>query len=71
MGRRMRKKDIDDQLLNCLFTLENEWKKMESILEKSIDPTDVNLYVLNLAKAKYLFLLKEARYRKISAIRYR
>lgn len=67
----MRKKDIDDQLLNCLFTLENEWKKMESILEKSIDPTDVNLYVLNLAKAKYLFLLKEARYRKISAIRYR
>ena len=71
MARRIKKKDVDQQLLNSLFTIEEERKNIESIMAKSIDPTDINRFLLGLSKAKYMFLLKEAKHRKISAIKYR
>ncbi|SFB31357.1 Protein of unknown function [Lentibacillus halodurans] len=70
MGRKKRKREVDEQLLNSLFTIEHEWKQIQSIVEKSIEPTADGFYKQDLAQAKYLFLLREARRRKISAIRY-
>ncbi|TFJ93025.1 YaaL family protein [Lentibacillus salicampi] len=70
MGRKKRKREVDEQLLDSLFHIEQEWKQIQSIVDKSIEPTDVGFYHQNLAKAKYLFLLREARRRKISAIQY-
>ncbi|MBP2257102.1 YaaL family protein [Virgibacillus alimentarius] len=62
-----KKKEIDQQLLESIFTLENEWKQIQSLLENSIEPIDSIIYKKGLARAKYLFLLREARHRKINA----
>ncbi|GGB50916.1 DUF2508 family protein [Virgibacillus dakarensis] len=70
MSKKIKKKDIDEQLLDSIFTLEREWKQIRSLVERSIEPMDTSIYRENLAQAKYLFLLREARHRKISAIRY-
>ncbi|HLS08960.1 YaaL family protein [Lentibacillus sp.] len=70
MGRKRRKREVDEQLLDSLFLLEHEWKVMQSIVKKSIEPTEEGFYKEGIAQAKYLYLLREARHRKISAIRY-
>ncbi|ALX49466.1 YaaL family protein [Lentibacillus amyloliquefaciens] len=70
MGRKKRKREVDKQLLDSLFAIEYEWKQIQSIVDKSIEPTEDGFYKENLARAKYLYLLREAKLRKISAIRY-
>ncbi|WP_164670595.1 YaaL family protein [Virgibacillus doumboii] len=70
MARKIKKREVDEQLLDAIFTLEREWKQIQSIVEKSIEPTADGMYRQSLAQAKYLYLLREARRRKISAIRY-
>lgn len=67
----MKKREVDQQLLDTLFNVEREWKQKKSIIEQSIEPTDFNFYILGVSQAKYMFMLKEARIRKVSAIRYR
>ncbi|TQS76383.1 DUF2508 family protein [Ornithinibacillus gellani] len=69
-SRKVKKKDIDQELLAAIFNVEFEWKQIRSIVEKSIEPTVDGQKREAIAQAKYLFLLREARRRKISAIRY-
>ncbi|HLR08614.1 MAG TPA: YaaL family protein [Bacillota bacterium] len=69
--RRIRKRDIDKALLESIFVLEREWKQIQSIMEKSVETTEESLYMEHLAQAKYLFLLREAKRRQISALMYR
>lgn len=61
---------MDEQLLDSLFTVEREWKQIKSLLNQSIEPTIEGRNTELVAQAKYLLLLKEARIRKISAVRY-
>src|SRR5690625_960893 len=70
MSRKVNKSMVDQQLLNAIVTLESEWKYIQSILENSIEPGENILYKQDLAEAKYLYLLREARHRKISAVRF-
>ncbi|MGM8213866.1 YaaL family protein [Virgibacillus sp. W0430] len=70
MRKKVKKRNIDEQLLHAIIAVEKEWKQMQSILDESIDPADKNLQRVVFAQAKYMFLLREARHRKISAIRY-
>lgn len=70
MGKKRSKRDMDKQLLNAIFTVEEEWKQIQTIVDESIDPSDMTLYRVSLEQAKYMFLLKEARHRNISAVRY-
>ncbi|WP_106495635.1 YaaL family protein [Lentibacillus sp. Marseille-P4043] len=70
MSKKVKRKDIDEQLLDSIFTLEHEWKQIRSLVEKSIEPLESSICKQKLAEAKYLFLLREARHRKVSAIRY-
>lgn len=70
MARKIKKRDVDKQLLDAIFKIEREWKQIQNIVEKSIDPHDSSLQYEKLSREKYLFLLREARHRKISAIRY-
>ncbi|HLR40211.1 MAG TPA: YaaL family protein [Virgibacillus sp.] len=70
MSRKVNKSMVDQQLLNAIVTLESEWKYIQSILENSIEPGENILYKQDLAEAKYLYLLREARNRKISAVRF-
>lgn len=71
MRRKARKKAIDENLLHTIYSLQSEWKKIASIVEESIDPSDRSLYQEKVARAKYIFLLQEARQRNLSAIRYK
>ena len=68
--KRAKKKDVDHQLLDSIFILEQEWREVRLLLDKSVEPIDSNIYLESIAQAKYLYLLREARRRKISAARY-
>lgn len=70
MRRKTRKKQVDEELLEAINTLQTEWQRIEAIIEESIEPMDRSLYKEKLAKAKYLFLLREARERNVTAIKY-
>ncbi len=58
---------MNQQLLTNIYQLKKDWKNLESIMERSIEPTEQGRFDLALAKAKYFYLLKEAKYRKVSA----
>ncbi|MFC4024150.1 YaaL family protein [Oceanobacillus longus] len=69
MGRKINKRDVDSDLLDVIFRMEHEWKQLQSIVRKSIEPTQSGVQQEALARAKYLFLLREARQRKMNAMR--
>lgn len=70
MAKKLKKKDIDQEMLNTLFAVEYEWKQMQSIIDKSIEPTIDGSYWLTVAQIKYLYLLREIRRRDLSANQY-
>lgn len=69
MARKMKKKHIDNELLDAIFVLEKDWKQIQAIGAQSIERTQESIYFEKLAQAKYLYLLREARHRNISALR--
>lgn len=71
MAKKIKKSDMDEQLLDSIFKLENEWKHISSLLEQSIDRPVHAVNREALAQANYLFLLREARHRKVSAMIFR
>jgi hypothetical protein len=70
MRKKVKKRELDEHLLNTIMKLKNEWQQIQSIVERSIEPMDSSLYQQNLAQAKYLFLLREARHRNLNARRH-
>lgn len=57
---------FDERLLNSLEKIKQEWLTRKKLVEQSIEPSYLILYELKLAEAKYLFLLKEAKERKLT-----
>ncbi|HLS60351.1 MAG TPA: YaaL family protein [Virgibacillus sp.] len=70
MRRKARKLEIDQQLLDTIYKVQREWQQIESFVENSVEPSNEIIYTQNLAQAKYLFLLREARHRNVNASRY-
>lgn len=72
MGRKKKKqkREVDELLLDAIFTIEHEWKQIKSLVSQSIEPTFDGKSAEKIAQSKYLFLLREAKHRKISAVRY-
>lgn len=70
MKRKRRKRETDQALLDAIFHVEAEWKKLQDILEHSIEPMEETTQQLQLAESVYMFLLREAKHRKISLLRY-
>lgn len=68
--RKRIQKQIDQELLNAIFSAEKEWKHLRKIVDNSIDPLDESRQWLKVTEAKYMFLLREAKRRKISVLRY-
>ncbi|TCP22116.1 uncharacterized protein DUF2508 [Scopulibacillus darangshiensis] len=68
MFRRKKKlrSEINGNLLETLTTCKEDWFRKKRVIEKSIEPSDEVMYQLKLAEAKYLFLLKEARFHSLS-----
>ncbi|TGB01322.1 YaaL family protein [Halobacillus salinus] len=66
-GKKVRK-EMDQQLLTDIRKMKKEWEVLNSIMEQSIEPSDEGLQDLALVKAKYFYLLREARVRGINAL---
>ncbi|MCA1042605.1 YaaL family protein [Bacillus infantis] len=58
--------EFDEQLLGQLNSLKDEWYNQKRLLEKSFDPSAEVMAQTKLAEAKYFYLFKEAKARKIS-----
>lgn len=69
MARRVEKKHIDTELLDAIYALEKDWKQIQEIGALSIERTEESRSIETLARARYLFLLREARHRNVSALR--
>lgn len=69
MARRLKKRQIDRELLDAIFALEREWKQIQAIGSRSIERTLESRAQEQLAQAKYLYLLREARRRNVNALR--
>ncbi|WP_390217279.1 YaaL family protein [Halobacillus seohaensis] len=65
--KRSKKKAMDQRLLADIKRMKSEWETLENIMEHSIEPSEEGLLDLSVAKAKYFYLLREARHRNITA----
>ena len=67
--KKVKKRDIDEKLLQDIYRAKEEWVDMNIIVKRSLEPDDRSYYLLSVAEAKYFYLLREARHRKINALR--
>jgi len=70
MKRRKKQRETDRELLDSIFKIEAEWKKLRHIVDNGIDPMMETRQKLLLVEAKYMFLIREAKHRKVSLLRY-
>lgn len=66
-ARQAKKREINEQLLKTIYTLQYEWQNLQSIIESSVGPVDHLVYQQQIAQIKYIYLLKEARKRNVRA----
>ncbi|MBF0709554.1 MULTISPECIES: YaaL family protein [Bacillales] len=59
------RKDADERLIQTLYELKDVWNNQKEIVERSVEPSGAVLAKLKVDEAKYFFLLKEAKRRKI------
>ncbi|WP_339230776.1 YaaL family protein [Oceanobacillus sp. FSL K6-2867] len=69
MGKKRKRKDVDNELLDTILRVEQDWKDIQSIVQQSMEPSLNGMQQEAIARAKYLFLLREARLRNVSAVR--
>ena len=63
------REEYDDKLIQQLNNSKENWNRQSSLQKKSIDPYfEVDLQT-KLARAKYLFLLREAKKRDLSILK--
>nr|WP_163531284.1 YaaL family protein [Halobacillus ihumii] len=60
--------EVDQQLLSDIKKLKREWETLDRIIEHSVEPSEEGLLDLSVAKAKYFYLLREARKRNLNAL---
>jgi hypothetical protein len=60
------RKQFNDQLIERLQRYRDEWMGKKQLIDKSVEPSDKIICDLKIAEAKYLFLLREAKKRKVS-----
>lgn len=62
--------EFDKQLVEQLNLSKRNWDRQSGLFEKSIDPSGEMEIQTEIAKAKYFFLLREAKKRQISVYSY-
>ncbi|GKU85290.1 YaaL family protein [Niallia sp. NCCP-28] len=60
------RKEFDEKLLTQFSSMKKDWLNDKSLLDKSFDPSDEVICAARLTEAKYFFLFKEAKERKIT-----
>ncbi|MRG87921.1 YaaL family protein [Salinibacillus xinjiangensis] len=66
--KRVKKKELDKELIYKIGVLKNEWNTMSDLLKNRIDLSDQADVEQSCLKGKYFFLLKEARYRQVKGM---
>jgi len=59
------RKEFNERLIEDLLQLKEQWNRQKKLVEKSVEPSPEVLYELKIAEAKYFFLLKEAKKRRV------
>ncbi|CQR45770.1 hypothetical protein BN1058_00002 [Paraliobacillus sp. PM-2] len=65
--KKIKEKELNKRLLQDIFRLKDEWAKMQGIIDISVEPSEIGMYEVKVAEAKYFYLLREARHRGVSA----
>ena len=60
------RKEFDEKLLTQLVGLKTDWDNQRSLIERGFDPSAEAISGENLSKAKYFYLFKEAKRRKVT-----
>ncbi|KIY22858.1 MULTISPECIES: YaaL family protein [Mesobacillus] len=60
------RKEFDQKLLGQLNSMKTNWSNQKRLVERSFDPPEEFITEAKIAEAKYFFLFKEARYRRIT-----
>lgn len=63
------RRETDQKLWDSLNTLKEDWMRNKLLVEKSIDPSVDLLNDLKTSEAKYFYLIREAKVRRLSADR--
>lgn len=58
--------EFDQKLMDQLNAVKTQWNHQKILVQRSFDPSDEFITEAKLAEAKYFFLFKEAKHRKIS-----
>lgn len=60
------RKEFDHKLLTQLNSMKANWNNQKQLVERSFDPSEEFITEAKIAEAKYFFLFKEAKHRKIT-----
>lgn len=60
------RKEFDEKLLDQISLIRTDWINQKSLVEKSFDPSEEILSQAKLIEAKYFYLIREAKNRKIN-----
>ncbi|WP_246946186.1 YaaL family protein [Bacillus pinisoli] len=62
------RKSFNEQLLLSLEKNKNEWMRQKEIVNRCVEPSEEVLFHLKIAEAKYFFLIREAKQRKVTLL---
>ena len=68
-SKKIKKEVLDQQILDLIFYMRNQWSYLEGIMDRSIEPSEEGRCDLAIAKVKYFYLLREAKERNISVLK--
>jgi hypothetical protein len=60
------RREFNEKLLGTLEINKNEWMRQKEVVNKCVEPSEEVLSSLKIAEAKYFFLIREAKIRKVS-----
>ncbi len=60
------RKEFDEKLLDRLTEFKDSWVSQKQLIERSFEPSTEAINQAKIAEAKYFFLFKEVKRRKIS-----
>lgn len=60
------RQEFDEKLLGQVSEIRHDWANQKALVEKSFDPSEEILSHAKLTEAKYFYLIKEAKNRKIN-----
>ncbi|KAB7663451.1 YaaL family protein [Bacillus sp. B1-b2] len=63
------RREFDEKLLLQFSHLKKDWLDDKSLLDRSFDPSEEVICAAKLSEAKYFFLFKEAKQRKIKILK--